>query len=113
MQKSDRQKAILNIISAAKVSRQDEIAESLRQNGFVVTQASVSRDLDELGVEKVNGIYARPRANSNIAPFGLVSVVPSGDSLVVAKCASGLASAAAVTIDAADLPGIAGTLAGD
>src|SRR5829696_6644323 len=111
MQKSDRQKAILNIISAAKITRQDEIAGSLRNLGFVVTQASVSRDLVELGVEKVNGIYSRPRPSSGASPFGLVSVLPSGDSLVVAKCASGLASAAAVTIDAAELPGIAGTLA--
>jgi transcriptional regulator of arginine metabolism len=113
MQKSDRQRAILNIISAGKVTRQDELADSLRRDGFLVTQASVSRDLDELGIVKVNGVYVRPQPTPSIMPFGLKSVVPSGDSLVVAKCASGLASAAAVTIDAAELPGIAGTLAGD
>jgi transcriptional regulator of arginine metabolism len=113
MQKSERQKAILKIISAAKITRQDEIAASLGNLGFVVTQASVSRDLVELGVEKVDGVYSRPRAGSSPSPFGLVSLLPSGESLLVAKCASGLASASAVTIDAAELPGIAGTLAGD
>ncbi|MEP7213822.1 MAG: arginine repressor [Acidobacteriota bacterium] len=113
MQKSDRQKAILNIISAQRVSRQDELADALHREGFVVTQASVSRDLDELGVVKLNGRYARQRPETALLPFGLVSVVKSGDSLIVAKCASGLASAAAVRIDAADLPGIAGTIAGD
>ena len=113
MQKSDRQKAILNIISAQRVSRQDALADALHREGFEVTQASISRDLDELGVVKLNGIYARPRPETALLPFGLVSVVTSGDSLIVAKCASGLASAAAVRIDAADLPGIAGTIAGD
>lgn len=113
MQKSDRQEAILNIISASKVTRQDELANALRQNGFVVTQASVSRDLDELGVAKVNGVYVRPRPAATPSPFGLVSVVSSGDSLVVARCAAGLASAAAVRIDAANLADVAGTIAGD
>ena len=113
MKKSDRQKAILNIISAAKVTRQDELADALRKSGHVVTQASVSRDLDELGVAKVNGVYVRPRPASTPSPFGLVSVVSSGDSLVVAKCASGLASAAAVRIDAANFADVVGTIAGD
>lgn len=113
MQKNDRHKAILEIITASKVARQDELAESLRSRGFAVTQASVSRDLDELGVLKANGIYVRPTRGPQPSQFGIDSIVTSGDSLVVVRCASGLASAAAVTIDASGVPGIVGTIAGD
>jgi transcriptional regulator of arginine metabolism len=113
MHKSERHKAILNIISTAGVRRQDELADILSRNGFEVTQASVSRDLDELGVIKVHGKYALPRPNSLKSPFGMVSVETAGDSLVVAKCSSGLASAAAVRIDGAAIPDIVGTIAGD
>ena len=113
MQKSDRQKEILNIISSGTVARQDELADLLRERGFEVTQASVSRDLDGLGVVKINGVYARPLVGTGRNLFGKVTIVAAGDALIVAKCASGLASAAAVRIDAASIPEIAGTIAGD
>jgi transcriptional regulator of arginine metabolism len=113
MEKSDRQKAILDIIAASRVTRQDELADALRYRGFAVTQASISRDLDQLGVVKVNGTYTRPPRDFRSGSFGVDSVIPSGDSLLVVRCASGLASAAAVLIDAAGVRGIAGTIAGD
>ena len=48
-----------------------------------------------------------------IGAFGRVSFTPAGENLIVIKCGSGLASAAAVHIDAAAIPDIVGTIAGD
>ena len=114
MQKSERHKTILDLISRNAVTRQGELAELLRNKGFDVTQASVSRDLDELGVVKVAGRYVQtavPETPGNL--FGINSVEACGENLLVLKCASGLASAAAVQIDAGEIDEIAGTVAGD
>lgn len=113
MQKNARQNAILNIIASASVGRQDELVGLLGEKGYSVTQASVSRDLDDLGIVKVNGFYAQPERQANGLGLGLYSLETAGPSMVVAKCASGLASASAVRIDAAKLKEIVGTLAGD
>ncbi len=113
MQKKERQETILNLISARPISRQDELAKFLRKNGFSVTQASISRDLDELGIEKTNGVYTLPPEPVDASIFGHIGAEPAGDNLIVVKCGAGLASAAAVRIDAAGLDGIAGTIAGD
>ncbi|HTH52222.1 MAG TPA: hypothetical protein VL501_09830, partial [Pyrinomonadaceae bacterium] len=81
--------------------------------GFQVTQASVSRDLDQLGVVKVNGAYSLPRVDEKRSQFGPVAFQTAGDNLIVAKTLSGLASAVTVRIDSADIPEIVGTIAGD
>ena len=112
MQIENRHHAILEVIAATSVGRQDELARLLTERGFSVTQASVSRDLEKLGVVKVNGRYMRP-AVSRFGAFGPVSFAEAGENLVVVKCSSGLASAAAVRIDAAAIPEIIGTIAGD
>lgn len=114
MQKPERQKLILELISTKPIRRQDELAQSLHDAGIEVTQASVSRDLDELGIVKRNGQYARvdlDAADSN--PLGVTAVDTAGDSLVVVRCSSGLASAAAVRIDSERITQIVGTIAGD
>ena len=85
----------------------------LRKNGFAVTQASVSRDLDELGIAKEHGVYRPPSEVPRRTAFGLVSFHRAGDNLIVAKCGSGLASALAVRLDATLLAGVVGTIAGD
>lgn len=113
MQKDQRQAALLKLISAERIASQAELARRLRSRNFDVTQASISRDLEELGVIKSSGIYTVPRKPSGAAVFGLRGLETSGDSLVVVKCDSGLASAAAVQIDAARIPEIVGTIAGD
>ena len=112
MQARTRQQAILDLIGTRPVVRQDELAELLKDEGFSVTQASVSRDLEKLGVMKVNGRYTRP-ATSRISAFGRIAFSEAGENLIVIKCGSGLASAAAVRIDAASITEIVGTIAGD
>src|SRR6476620_1554438 len=114
MQKAERHKLILDSISEQAISSQHELIEILHTEGAEVTQASVSRDLSELGIVKMGGRYARPRfPEPTESPFGIRTIDPSGDSLVVIKCASGLASAVAVRLDSENLRDVVGTIAGD
>lgn len=104
---------MLKVISAERIESQGELAARLRDRGFDATQASISRDLDELGILKSGGIYTIPSRPAAASVFGMRKLDRSGDSLIVAKCDPGLASAAAVRIDAAKMPEIVGTIAGD
>ncbi len=114
MQKMERHKLILNVIESRHVSRQDELAQLLSEAGFRVTQASISRDLDELGVVKVDGRYAAIELPVDEAsPFGVSAIIPAGENLIVVRCSAGLASAAAVRIDGSTISEVAGTIAGD
>ncbi len=113
MGKSERHKTILDIVRLKRIGSQSELARLLRKNGFSVTQASVSRDLDELGVVKVDGKYMKPSNVTAGNRLGITHAEMAGDSLVVIRCPPGMASAIAVQIDAANVAGIVGTIAGD
>lgn len=113
MQKEQRQTSILKFISGRQIARQEELTELLEKKGYPVTQSSVSRDLLELGIIKVGGFYAMPQKPRNAVSFGLLKLDAAGDSLIVAKCESGLASAVAVRIDSVKIEEIIGTIAGD
>jgi transcriptional regulator of arginine metabolism len=113
MQKETRQKKILSLIRSKRIGKQDELAAHLERAGVVATQSSVSRDLVELGVVKQRGFYTLPQSPSGAAAHGLLSLEPAGDSLIVAKCEPGMASALAVEIDRAGIIELIGTLAGD
>ena len=112
MQKKDRQGLILRLIGAERIGRQDILAERLAQEGHVVTQASVSRDLEDLGVVKMKGAYVL-RHTPPTFEYGLKSLEIAGGNLIVAKCDAGLASAITVRIDGAKINEIVGTIAGD
>ena len=113
MKKSKRQQKILDLIIAENITTQEDLSESLEKNGIFVNQSSVSRDLDELGIIKINGFYSLPQIQNPANKFGLVALETAGNSLIVAKCESGLASAVAVLIDRAKILEIVGTVAGD
>lgn len=112
MQKADRQKKLLRLIQAKPIGTQEELRNYLERSGVPATQSSVSRDLEELGIVKHHGRYTLPRA-SGAAARGLLSLDLAGANLVVARTEPGLASAVAVEIDAATIPEIVGTLAGE
>jgi transcriptional regulator of arginine metabolism len=112
VQKQERQKRLLSLIQAKAIGTQEELRAYLERAGVPATQSSVSRDLEELGVVKHHGRYTVPRSNGAGAR-GLLSLSLSGTNLVVAKTEPGLASAVAVQIDAASIPEIVGTLAGE
>lgn len=113
IKKSKRQQKILDLITAKNISTQEDLNELLEQNGIYVNQSSVSRDLDELGIVKINGLYSQPQIKNESTAFGLLGLETAGDALVVAKCESRLASAVAVLIDREKITEIVGTIAGD
>lgn len=112
MKKRDRQQKILSLIQAKPIGTQEDLRSLLESSGVPATQSSVSRDLEELGVVKQHGHYTLPRTNG-AATRGLLSLDHAGDSLVIARTVPGLASSVAVDIDAAALPEIVGTIAGE
>lgn len=112
MLKEKRQQTILNLIRARNIETQDELTKSLTKKGFSAAQSSVSRDLDELGVVKINGYYSLPQAQTK-QDFGLFNLEAAGENLIVARCGSGLASAVCVRIDQGKIAEIIGTIAGD
>ncbi|CAN5390993.1 arginine repressor [soil metagenome] len=113
MIKEKRQEKIRNLIRARKIKTQVELTELLSKSDFSVTQSSVSRDLEEIGIIKVRGVYSLPQATNGTPGFGLLSLETAGENLIVVKCESGLASAVAVRIDNAKLSEVVGTVAGD
>lgn len=112
MQKEKRQEIILDLIDANQIGTQEELSELLEEKGFSVNQSSVSRDLLELGIVKVDGFYAVPQ-KATYAGFGLLSLEIAGESLIVAKTEPGFAGAVCVRIDNAKIPEIVGTIAGE
>jgi transcriptional regulator of arginine metabolism len=121
-----RQKVIADLIRAGNVASQEEVTTRLAALGFTVTQATVSRDLDQLGAVKVKrgGVltYALPDqiATSDwtaerlerILREWVVSVEAAGN-LIVLKAPPGSAHLVGSAIDQARLPEIAGTISGD
>src|ERR1051325_2445997 len=109
--KRTRQERILQIITARQVATQQELSEELARTGIDATQSSVSRDIVELGLTKLNGYYTAPQPALSGGP--VVEVVTAGDNLIVIKTGVGQASPAAVAIDRAKIVEVVGTVAGD
>ena len=124
--KQRRQRTLLELISLLPVGSQEELVELLRERGFEVTQATVSRDAAELGLVKVprgdRHVYATPEtaATGNAYDARLqrlledipVGIGRSGLSLVL-LATPGSAGAIAQAIDQSSLTDQVGTLAGD
>ena len=113
MDKAVRLQKIIELVGKRNIARQDELVSLLTQLGFGVTQASVSRDLDELGIVKAGGYYTLPSLDKRKAKLGVKSIEAAGDVLIVVKSEPGFASAAATHIDSAGIGEVAGTIAGD
>lgn len=123
--KSQRQERILKLIETNEVETQEELLRLLNQDGFQVTQATVSRDIRELKLIKSNGasgrmVYRWPRAASAIGTKKFSAVVAEGfisadcaQNILVIKTLSGMAMAVAAAIDALSDSRILGTIAGD
>ncbi|AOR23901.1 arginine repressor [Clostridium taeniosporum] len=123
--KSKRHTKILEIISSKEIETQEELAEELKLQGFDVTQATVSRDIKNLKLIKVQGasgnykyvVSSGEEKNiidrlSNILSNTVISA-ENVDKMVVIKTISGSGSAAAEAIDNLEGTDIAGTVAGD
>jgi transcriptional regulator of arginine metabolism len=122
--KHQRQQALLRLVTERALSTQDELVRALRAAGFRATQATVSRDIVELGLVKVardgQHIYAPPAPGAAGGPDRLrrfcedypVDAAVAG-TIVVLRSLPGTANALAAAIDAARLAQVVGTLAGD
>lgn len=111
--KEERHQLLRSLISAQQIGTQSELAKLLKKEGHKVTQSSVSRDLEELGVIKAHGFYTLPMSLGQGPILRVLSIRSAGDALIVLKCEPGFASAISAEIDRQSLPGILGTLAGD
>jgi len=118
----ERWRAITAILEKEVVRNQTQLVKLLKQEGFRVTQSSVSRDLAEMGVAKAEGRYLSPRALAagETTPPGLVELggfivqtAPAGPHLLVVKTTPGAASSVALALDRSGWPEVVGTLAGD
>ena len=116
----DRRNAIAAIIKENNVVRQKEIVTLLQNRGYGVTQSSVSRDLKEMGINKLNSSYVMPDNETNIKNFTLKNigffineVISAGPNLLVLKTETGAAQTVAVTLDENNWPEIVATLSGD
>lgn len=120
-----RQNKILELITNYDIGTQEELAAILRNNGYNVTQATVSRDIKELQLIKVlssKGKYKYASHQISDAPSSdrfakifretVISFEASGN-LIVMKTLSGCGNAAAEAIDSKGLDHIIGTIAGD
>jgi transcriptional regulator of arginine metabolism len=114
-----RHSAILRILRAAPVRKQDEIVRRLREEGHEVTQSSISRDLRDLGVLKAGGRYLPPEdGNRSLDDFGTLrqfvrGVATAGSALTVLRTTIGAAQSVAIAIDKAAWPEVVGTISGD
>ena len=125
--KTQRQQAISRIISEREVTSQPELLTLLKKTGIVATQATVSRDLEELGVTKMrtaNGetVYAIPNFQPDrfSPPDQLrrvlsewVADVQVSEPMVVVRTPPGCAHVVASALDRSRLHGLVGTVAGD
>ena len=115
-----RQRRIVDIVRRSPVRSQTELAGLLADQGLVVTQATLSRDLEELGAVKVRGVYevtpdggrATPDRLARVLADLLLSAEPSGN-LVVLRTPPGGAHLVGSALDRAELPDVVGTVAGD
>jgi transcriptional regulator of arginine metabolism len=123
--KFERQGKILELVRTQPLATQTEVADALRAQGIEAVQATVSRDIAQLGLVKVRNpegrlVYALPgaadlrRLDELTAALRrwMGTTVPSGQLLVI-QTPRGFAAALADAIDAAELPEVAGTVAGD
>ncbi len=122
MSKRTRQNTLLEIVQQQPYRNQDELRRALARRGFDVTQATLSRDIHELGLVKTSDGYARQEgeqpADSALPPAirlvrEFVLNVKEAQNLLVVRTAPGSAQPVAAALDAEGWSEVVGTVAGD
>lgn len=123
--KSKRHEKIIELVNKYEIETQEELAELLNQSGYSVTQATISRDIRELKLSKINSHDGKQRyiamsardkgMNDKLGRVLKEGYISSSEAshMVIVKTVSGMAMAVAAALDAMDLPGFAGCIAGD
>lgn len=125
MARTGRQLKLIEIINKNEIETQEALAEALRNEGYLVTQATVSRDIKDLGLIKVmtpnkTYKYAQPASTEqkssgkmlNLFRECVISIDYAGH-LIVIKTVSGGANSAATLVDKLNFPEVMGCVAGD
>ncbi len=121
MDKQKRQMAIKQVIAEHTITTQEELAHALRRHGFKITQATLSRDMKELGVAWVYTptgsrymLHTESEENRLKTMIGYeVDHISANEGMIVIKTLPGRAQGVAELIDGMRHPAILGTLAGD
>lgn len=121
MNKNERHLALKQVITSRPIGTQDELVRALKQAGFPVTQATLSRDMKELRIARVNGpegahYTLTPEAEEKrLQPYLAIEIesITFNESLIVVKTLPGRAQGVAEILDSFHHPDILGTLAGD
>lgn len=124
--KSKRHAKIMELIADFEIDTQEELLKKLNENGFRVTQATVSRDIKELRLVKVQSGDGGYRYSVNTQREAVdmsfkfhavfsesVTNIDCAENIVVIKCYVGMANAACAALDSIHWSGVVGTLAGD
>lgn len=112
--KGARQQALAKAIRRGRPKTQLELVALLAEEGFEATQATVSRDIAEMGVTKTPNGYLLPEEARLVRLLNdLVVSVERADNLVVVKSVAGGAQGVAAALDAASIGAVLGTIAGD
>ncbi|MGL6199952.1 MAG: arginine repressor [Lachnospiraceae bacterium] len=124
--KSNRHTKIVELINKYDIDTQEELADRLNEEGFKVTQATVSRDIRELQLTKIPGIGGRQKysllhqAGQQDMSEKYIRVLRDGfasmdmaQNILVIKTVSGMAMAVAAAVDAMNWHEIIGSIAGD
>lgn len=122
MSKPLRQKAILALLEQGPIASQEELQRALHKRGLKVGQATLSRDIHELGLVKTGSGYAPSGPDSSFTPVGpsvsrlvreFVLAVRPAQNLLVIKTTVGSAQPVAAALDDEEWPEAVGTVAGD
>lgn len=123
--KRERQSKILELIGSQEIETQEELVELLKADGYEVTQATVSRDINELRLTKMHGSGGKkvftvlPDSDAHLANKyirvlrdGFLSM-DNAQNILVVRTVSGMAMAVAAAIDAMKMKEVVGSIAGD
>ena len=121
MNKNQRQLAIKQIVTLRQLGTQESLCRALRQAGFPVTQATLSRDLKELSIARVNSpngahyVLSPEAEEKRLQSYIALEIegIEHNESLIVVKTLPGRAQGVAEILDAMHHPDILGTIAGD
>lgn len=123
--KRERQNKILELISSRDIETQEELVDLLRAEGFNVTQATISRDINELRLGKLTS--GNGKRKFAVAPTGDVHLtskyirvlrdgfvsMDNAQNILVVRTVSGMAMAVAASLDALRMKEVVGSIAGD
>lgn len=113
--RNSRQDAIREIVRDKSIKTQRALVEELEAAGYTCTQATISRDIADMGLRKLpEGVYvlAEDLHLQRMVSEPVVSVIRANN-IVVVRSQAGTAQGVAAAIDAAGLPDVAGSIAGD